>query len=95
MSATGDLYVSDSGNDRVVKITAGTGTQTTVPFTGLSSPLGLALDHHGTLFVADGFNNRVLRIRPAGGTQSTVPFTGLNSPTGLAFPPSRPSRSDS
>lgn len=93
-NAAGDLYVADSGNNRVVKVAAGSGAQSTVPTTGLSSPLGLALDGSGNLYVADGFNNRVVRVRESGGGQVTLAFTGLNTPTGLAFPPAaaRPGR---
>lgn len=70
-----------------MKVPAGGGPQSTVPITGLSSPLGLALDGSGGLYVADGFNNRVVRVRESGGGQVTLPSTGLNTPTGLAFPP--------
>lgn len=87
LNAAGDLYIADSGNNRVVKVPAGGGGQSTVPTTGLSDPLGLALDGSGSLYVADGFNNRVVRLRETGGGQVTLPFTGLNTPTGLAFPP--------
>ncbi|MEU3778657.1 hypothetical protein AB0F11_36740 [Streptomyces sp. NPDC032472] len=69
-----------------MKIAAATGAQSTVPFPGLSSLLGPALDHRGTLYVADAFDNRVLRLRP-NGTQAVLNPTGLNTPTGLAFPP--------
>ncbi|MGW3817669.1 hypothetical protein [Streptomyces sp. NPDC005046] len=71
----------------MVKVSAGSGAQSTVPVTGLSDPLGLALDGRGSLYVADGFNNRVVRVREAGGGQATLPFSGLNTPTGVAFPP--------
>ncbi|MFJ5829147.1 hypothetical protein [Streptomyces sp. NPDC093089] len=84
--ASGRLYVSDTGNNRVVKIAEG-GGQTTVPTTGLSDPLGLALDGCGGLYIADGFNDRVVRVQETGGGQTTLPATGLSTPTGLAFPP--------
>lgn len=69
-----------------MKIAAG-GGQSTVPTTGLSDPLGLALDGCGGLYIADGFNNRVVRVQETGGGQTTLPATGLNTPTGLAFLP--------
>jgi DNA-binding beta-propeller fold protein YncE len=58
-----------------------------VPTTGLSDPLGLALDGRGGLYVADGFNNRVVRVAESGGGQVTLPASGLSTPTGVAFPP--------
>ncbi|MGW2584604.1 hypothetical protein ACWCYZ_25315 [Streptomyces virginiae] len=70
-----------------MKLAAGSGAQSTVPVTGLNSPLGLALDGFGNLYVADGFNNRVVRVRETGEGQVTLAFTGLNTPTGLSVPP--------
>ncbi|MDJ0385042.1 hypothetical protein [Streptomyces sp. G-G2] len=88
-SATTPLYVSDTGHDRVVRLTADDSGQRDVPVTGLNDPLGLALDASGALYIADAFHNRVVRVAPDGGGQSTVALTGLNTPTGLAVPPAR------
>jgi len=74
----GNVYVADSGNNRVRKID-GSGVITTVAGTGDSSfsgdngsplsaalnhPWGLAADANGTLYIADDLNNRV-RVIPA------------------------------
>jgi len=40
-------------------------SQQTLPFSGLSSPYGVAVDQSGDVFVADSENNRVLEL-PAG-----------------------------
>ena len=82
IDTAGDVYIADSGNNRVVKVTAA-GTQTTLPFTGLNDPQGLALDAAGNLYVADYFNNRVVKLTPAG-VQSVV-ASGLGQPTGVAI----------
>ena len=58
----GNLWVSDSVNDRVLKFVPPftTGMSATVSITGFSRPLGLAFDGMGNLLVADNSNNRIL-----------------------------------
>ncbi|WP_405642440.1 RICIN domain-containing protein [Streptomyces uncialis] len=83
------LYIADSGNHRVRKVT-GDGKISTVAGTGvagfggdggpalsaqLNLPLGVAVDSSGVLYVADARNHRVRRIA-ADGTVSTVTGTG-------------------
>src|ERR1700739_4088817 len=58
--------------------------QTVVPFTGLTGPLGVAVDTAGNLYVTDVSNNRVLELAAGSATQSVLPFTGLKSPQGVA-----------
>ena len=41
------------------------GTPTVLPFTGLNTPTGVAVDGSGTVYVTDTGNNRVLK-HPAG-----------------------------
>ena len=41
------------GNNRVLKLAAGSSTQTVLPFTGLNEPEGVAVDAAGNLYVAD------------------------------------------
>ncbi|SCK16679.1 SMP-30/gluconolactonase/LRE family protein [Streptomyces sp. WMMB 322] len=79
----GALYISDTVNSRIVKVTAA-GEQTTVPTEGLLRPLGLALSKAGDLYIADSFNDRVVKVA-AGGGQTTVPTEGLLHPDGLAL----------
>jgi serine/threonine-protein kinase len=61
----GDLYVADTQNNRVLKLAAGSATQTVLPFTGINNPDGVAVDSAGNLYVTDAANNRVLKL-PAG-----------------------------
>ena len=88
VDGAGDIFIADSGNNRVVEVPAGGGTQTTVN-TGsytLNSPFGVAVDGAGDVFIADSGNNRVVEVPAGGGTQTTV-NTGsytLNSPFGVA-----------
>jgi len=40
----------------------GANTPTVLPFTGLNTPLAVAVDTAGNVYVADKFNNRVLKL---------------------------------
>ncbi|KKC05338.1 serine/threonine protein kinase [Mycobacterium nebraskense] len=81
---TGNVYVTSQGMyGRVVKLAAGSGTPTVLPFTGLYQPQGLAVDANGTVYVAD-FNNRVVKLDPGSSTPAVLPFNGLNFPQGVA-----------
>jgi serine/threonine protein kinase, bacterial len=62
VDSTGNLYVTDTGNDRVLKLAAGSSTQTVLPFTGLHWPHGVAVDTAGNLYVTDTGNNRVVKL---------------------------------
>lgn len=80
VDSQGTLYIADSDNSRIRKVTAG-GTITTVAGTGtagfsgdggpgpaaqLNYPTGVALDSQGSLYIADRDNNRIRKIEPAG-----------------------------
>jgi DNA-binding beta-propeller fold protein YncE len=56
------VYVTDTGNNRVLKLTASSATPTVLPFTGLGRPGAVAVDSGGNLYVADTGNNRVVRL---------------------------------
>ncbi len=80
----GDLVFSIPSTAQIDELPAGGGPQFTLPFSGLGSNTGAAMDANGDVFVADTFNDRVLEL-PAGATQTiTLPFSGLNSPAGIA-----------
>ena len=61
----------------VVKLAAGSTTPAVLPFTGLHSPEGVAVDSAGNLYVTDQ-NNRVVTLAAGSSTQSVLPFTGLH-----------------
>jgi sugar lactone lactonase YvrE len=81
VDGSGDVFIADSMNHRVVEVTGG--TQTTVPATGLSEPYGVAVDGAGDVFIVDASTNQVVEVTPSR-VQSTVPASGLNSPDGVA-----------
>jgi sugar lactone lactonase YvrE len=66
----GNVYIVDAYNNRLVKVAANGGAQTTVG-TGLANPLGVAVDGAGNIFIADWGNKRVVKVSPQG-VQTTV-----------------------
>jgi sugar lactone lactonase YvrE len=86
--SNGTIYVADTANNRVVKISSGgvinqvsTGTYT------LNSPSAVAIDSSGNLFIADSNNARVLEVF-ANGNVAPVPALNLSYPITLAVDPS-------
>jgi sugar lactone lactonase YvrE len=88
VDSSGNLYIADSGNNRIRKVTpdgiistvAGTGD---AGYTGdrgaslaatLDTPSGIAVDRQGNLIIADA-NNHVIR-KVSGGTITTIAGTG-------------------
>ena len=89
-TATGNLYISDSSNDRIRKVDASTGNISTVAGTGrdgfsgdggaataaqLDYPHGVAVDGSGNLYIADADNSRIRKV-DAAGVISTVAGDG-------------------
>jgi sugar lactone lactonase YvrE len=94
VDAQGNIYISDSFNNRIRKVT-GDGRIQTIAGTGatgyggdgglalaamLAHPMGLAVDEHGNVYVADRENNRVRQITPQG-TIRTVIGSGGRGPS--------------
>ena len=86
-----NLYIADSANQRIRKVTLVNGQITTVAGSGsfgfsgdggpaniasLKSPRGVAIDDVGDLIIADTFNNRVRRVDGSTGIISTVAGNG-------------------
>ena len=99
VDAGGNLYVAETDNNKVRRITAG-GTISTFAGTGargfrgdggpaaaarFDHPRGLALDGAGNLYVADFGNKRIRKIDRAGRISTTANLT--SSPTGVAVRP--------
>jgi len=89
IDAHGNVYISDTQNNRVLKETLlpnGGYTESVVASSGLITPYGVAVDLNGNVYIADNGNNRVLQEAPsAGGYVETVVTTSeLSYPTGVA-----------
>ncbi len=80
LDAAGNLYIADTANHRVRKVTA-SGTITTAAGTGapgysgdggpgvkaqLNSPAGLTADSDGNVYIADSGNDRIRKLLPDG-----------------------------
>ncbi|MGE0885897.1 MAG: BACON domain-containing carbohydrate-binding protein [Blastocatellales bacterium] len=91
VDGSGNVYISEAGNNRIRKVTAADGKISTIAGTGsgsyggdggpavaasLNFPYGLTLDKDGNLFVCDFSNHRVRKINAADGMISTVAGTG-------------------
>jgi hypothetical protein len=91
IDASGNIYIADSGNNRIRRVDAVTGIITTVAGNGtaafagdggiataasLNSPDGVAVDSFGNLYVADSVNNRVRLINASSGIITTLAGTG-------------------
>ena len=79
VDAAGNVYVSDNNNGRVVKLAAGSATQTVLPFADIKAPWGVAVDAAGNVYATAG--NGVLKLA-GGNTTTTLPFA---SPDNLKF----------
>jgi sugar lactone lactonase YvrE len=78
IDAKGNLYVADTGNNAIRKVTpdgvvstlAGGGTAGRADGAGkqarFNGPIGVAVDAHGVVYVADTYNDSIRRIAPDG-----------------------------
>ncbi|MGH9587585.1 MAG: hypothetical protein ACRD3F_11580 [Acidobacteriaceae bacterium] len=90
MGDDGVLYISDTGNNRVVTYNTANGV-TGVRATGLSTPGGIAVDTAGTLYVANvgsGSGGNVEVFPAGGGSVSPLTPSGVTTPIGLVVEPS-------
>jgi len=93
--ASGNIYIADSGNHRIRKISPG-GTISTIAGTGtfgfngdnqaavnaqLNRPVSIALDASGNLYIADASNHRVRKMTTSG-TITTVAGNGVQGYSG-------------
>jgi len=88
VAANGTIYVGDSGNDAVRKITAGVVSTLAGGLGVFNNPRGVAVDAAGNVYVADFNNHRIARITAAGVVTtfagSTTGLSGSTNATGTA-----------
>ena len=81
---SGNLFITDTGNNRVRKVNVTNGIITTVAV--LNSPTGVAVDEAGNLFIADTGSNQIRKADPVTGIITTVAGTGSVGFTGDGGP---------
>ena len=87
-SAGSNVYIADSGNNRIRRISGGnintvagngnngfSGDGAGATLAQLSDPNGVALDSSGNIYIADSGNNRIRKV--SGGNITTVAGTGV------------------
>jgi sugar lactone lactonase YvrE len=92
VDAVGNLFISDTYNNRIREVVKSTGNILTLAGTGtvgsggdggpatsaqLNSPFGLAVDSSGNLFIADQGNNRIREVVRSSGIITTVAGNGI------------------
>ncbi len=92
LDASNNLYIADSGDQRIRKVSSGTintyagggmgdGPATTAIF---AENRDVAVDNAGNVYIADTYNNRIRKI--SGGTVSTLAGNGIGNYFGNGVP---------
>jgi uncharacterized protein (TIGR03437 family) len=87
LDSAGNLYIVDTENNRIRKVTASTNIITTIAGNGglgylgdgklatvaqLYHPLGVAVDSHGNVYIADSGNHVIRKLTPSSGSTYTI-----------------------
>ncbi len=97
LDAAGNVYITDTHNQRIRKVNAAAGNVETIAGTGsagfsgdgaaatsaqVNFPIGIAADAAGNVYIADSNNNRIRQIDASTGNISTVAGTGSSGFSG-------------
>ena len=87
----GNIYIADTFNNRIRKVTVSTGVISTIAGTGYQSysgdngaatsatlnyPFGVGLDTAGNVYIADTYNHRIRKVTISTGIITTFAGTG-------------------
>jgi hypothetical protein len=101
LDASGNLFFTDYGNERIREVVKATGNIITIAGNGtqgyggdggpataamLSGPFGLAVDANGNVFFGDAYNHRIREVVKATGNIITVAGTGTSGFSGDGGP---------
>lgn len=102
VDSSANIYIADSGSNRIRKVTAATGIISTVAGSGtggfggdggsaLSAQMGayaVALDNSGNLYITDVASSRIRKVTSSTGVISTLAGTGIEGANGDGGPAS-------
>jgi len=85
VDAAGNVYVSNTLNGQVIKLTYSGGSYTPAVIATCLYPMGVAVDAAGNVYISESGQNRILIARPSGSgyVQTVLPTGTLNNPHGL------------
>jgi uncharacterized protein (TIGR03437 family) len=101
IDSKGNIYITDRGNNRIRKVTAGTGVISTFVGTGaagyggdngpataalINAPNYVAVDSADNLYIADTGNNRIRKVDAATGNITSIAGTGSTGFSGDGGP---------
>ncbi|MEQ8175518.1 MAG: InlB B-repeat-containing protein [Syntrophomonadaceae bacterium] len=81
VDGSGNIYVSDTGNDAVKKMDSGGNVIKTF---SIDTPYGVAVDSSGNIYVAEYVNGAINKINP-NDNSITILGTGFSRPSGVAL----------
>ncbi len=65
VDTSGNVYVTDSHDNRITKFVTASNTSKTLMFSGVNHPQGIDVDTAGNVYVVDAGNNRILKLPPS------------------------------
>jgi trimeric autotransporter adhesin len=101
LDSSGNIYIADSGDNRIREVTISSGNISTVAgngtpgYTGdgaaatsaeINGPNGAALDSSGNIYISDTQNRRIRVVNPGNGHISTLAGNGTQGATGNGGP---------